>query len=263
MDEASALSSNVVAWLSEQNFRGWLPILGRVDGAHVEEVEGCTRWTSAVPLPLFNGVLGAPVGADIEGAIDRVLEPFDHRRLPLLWVAAPPADLNRPLAARGFEIDPVPAMAMNLRALPSVVPLDGVTIRPVDDDPQGLSAAANIGFTTNGFPPFAGEACLRALERSPERSAVRTYLAEAGGEPAAASVLLTAAGVAGLYNVGTLPTFRGRGIGRAVSLVALHAGRSDGVETGVLQATAMGAPVYRAIGFQEQCRFMFASRSST
>ncbi len=77
----------------------------------------------------------------------------------------------------------------------------------------------------------------------------------------AASTLFEAAGVAVLYNVGTLPEFRGRGLGKLVSVAAMEAGRADGYRLGVLQATSMGEPLYRAIGFEKCCRFTYAVRA--
>ena len=74
-------------------------------------------------------------------------------------------------------------------------------------------------------------------------------------------MLLEWAGVAGLYNVGTLPEFRGRGLGTLVSLAALEAGRGDGYRWGVLQASAMGEPLYRSMGFEQRCTFTFAVRA--
>jgi hypothetical protein len=40
----------------------------------------------------------------------------------------------------------------------------------------------------------------------------------------------------------------------------MQAGRAAGFRYGVLQASALGDPVYRSMGFQERCRFTFAIR---
>src|SRR5439155_7181146 len=96
---------------------------------------------------------------------------------------------------------------------------------------------------------------LRAIARLPERDGIRAFMATVDGEPAASAVLLEWAGVAGLYNVGTLPEYRGGGLGTYVSLAALEAGRADGYRYGVLQATAMGERLYLSIGFQSRSRF--------
>lgn len=85
--------------------------------------------------------------------------------------------------------------------------------------------------SANGFPAGAVLPFLDALARFLERRQVRTFLATVDSMPAATSTLLGWAGVAGLYNVGTL------------------------------HASVMGEPIYRAVGFQKRCRFNYAVRS--
>jgi GNAT superfamily N-acetyltransferase len=136
----------------------------------------------------------------------------------------------------------------------------GTSIREVDDDADALETATRIALLTNGFPEDATQPWLQALARFPERARVRTFLATADEIPVATSTLFEWAGVAGLYNVGTLPEHRGRGLGTMASLAAMHAGRENGLRFGVLQASAMGESVYRSIGFEECGRFAFAVR---
>ena len=57
-------------------------------------------------------------------------------------------------------------------------------------------------------------------------------------------------GVAGIYWVGSLAEARGRGIGRAITAAATNAGFDLGAELASLQASPMGAPVYRAMGYE-------------
>jgi NAD(P)-binding Rossmann-like domain len=245
---------------TEDNLRGWLPVFERLDGAHLEEIAGCARWTSSMRLPLFNGVIGAPAGGDLRAAVDEILRPFDDGDIPLLWVLPPSVDLTAELRARGFEADPVPGMTLDLTSLPPLEPPPGTDVEEVDGEPGELRDALQIALTTNGMPDEAIGPFLSALDVFPDRSTIKVFLATLDGVPAATSTLLLAAGVAGLYNVGTVPTKRRRGLGRLVSLAAMHAGRAAGFRYGVLQASALGDPVYRSMGFQERGRFTFAIR---
>jgi predicted acetyltransferase len=68
------------------------------------------------------------------------------------------------------------------------------------------------------------------------------------------SLLFLAEGVAGIYFVATIPEARRRGIGFAITIKALKEAREMGYWVSILQASKMGEPVYRKIGFQEYCK---------
>ena len=70
------------------------------------------------------------------------------------------------------------------------------------------------------------------------------------GTPVASSFLVVARQVATVYMVGTLPRVRRRGYGAALTWAALAAGRAAGADTGALNATPMGRPVYERMGFR-------------
>lgn len=237
-----------------ENFEAWLPGLGLFPGGQMQHIAGVTAWTSNVPIPFFNGAYGIP-----ETTVDDVLPVLDGR--PVLWVVPPPGGIENDLAARGFTLTEIPGMRMELMLLPQLVIPAGVDVRVVDHDPVLLATATTIAFTTNGFPADATEPMLEMLGRMPSRELLRTFLATVDGVPAASSTLLVTGTTAGLYNVGTLPEFRRRGLGRLVSLAALEAGRAEGCSVGVLDASSDGEPVYRALGFEEVCRLMFAVRA--
>ena len=63
------------------------------------------------------------------------------------------------------------------------------------------------------------------------------------------SVDSAGSGLAGIYNVGTLPEAHEQGFGRYATLVAMHAARATGATVAVLQASELGIPVYDRLGF--------------
>ena len=81
-------------------------------------------------------------------------------------------------------------------------------------------------------------------------SHMRAFLATRDGQPVGSSLLYLHDGVAGIYCVAVVPEARRQGIGRALTLLPLLEARKAGYRVGVLQATEMGSPVYRQIGFQ-------------
>ncbi len=72
--------------------------------------------------------------------------------------------------------------------------------------------------------------------------------------PVAAAALFDGAGVAGVYNVVTVPEARRRGIGRAVTNAVLDEAVARGHTLAVLGASDLGLPVYRRLGFREVSR---------
>jgi GNAT superfamily N-acetyltransferase len=249
------------AAMIEANLLGWIPVFERFPGGRSDRAAGCARWTSAVPLPLFNGVIGMPQGDDVDASVGTVLEPFETGGIPVLWIL--PTDdpaIVSILQARGFHTNGTPGMTIDLAELPRLNRPAGTSIEEVDDAPDALHDAATIALTTNGLPSTGVDPYLDALGRLPDRPMLRTFLAIRDGEPVATGTLIAAAGVAGLYNVGTVPDARRTGLGRLVSIAAMAAGREDGFQLGVLQSSPLGEPVYRAMGFEQRCTFTFATR---
>jgi predicted acetyltransferase len=56
-------------------------------------------------------------------------------------------------------------------------------------------------------------------------------------------------GVAGVYVVTTAEEHRRQGIGAVLTEAALRAGQERGLRVGTLQASGLGAGVYRRLGF--------------
>ena len=80
---------------------------------------------------------------------------------------------------------------------------------------------------------------------------MQCYLAILNGQPVATSQFLLSAGVAGIYNVTCLPEARGQGIGAAITLAPLLEARLRGYRISILQASHLGYPVYRRLGFHD------------
>lgn len=78
----------------------------------------------------------------------------------------------------------------------------------------------------------------------------RHFIAYLNNIPVGASSVFMANGVAGIYNITTLPEARGRGIGEAVTRHAMLYGKKEGYVFATLQATENGLPMYEKIGFK-------------
>ena len=63
-------------------------------------------------------------------------------------------------------------------------------------------------------------------------------------------------GVVGVHNVYVPPSRRRRGYGAAITAAAVDAGREMGATAACLEATDLGEPVYRRMGFVERYRYV-------
>ncbi len=77
----------------------------------------------------------------------------------------------------------------------------------------------------------------------------RHFVAYLDNKPVGTSSVFMANGVAGIYNITTLPEARGRGIGESITKYTMLFGKKSGYVFATLQATIKGRPVYEKIGF--------------
>ncbi|HEX7078605.1 MAG TPA: GNAT family N-acetyltransferase, partial [Candidatus Eisenbacteria bacterium] len=200
--------------------------LGRSPRTEVHEAPGFFRWRTAVPHPFFNGVaVATPPDAAAEERARSAIDYFgSHGVAAITWwldPGVPTEPWARVLLGMGFTLDSkLPGMAMALADLPCGAAA-GVEIRRVRSSEQ-LRTWTDVFIA--GYELPAGYAAplfyLYDDLHGPE-SPLQSYLAYRDGVPVATASVFYAAGVAGIYDVATLPSARGQGIGSAVTLAPL------------------------------------------
>jgi GNAT superfamily N-acetyltransferase len=70
-------------------------------------------------------------------------------------------------------------------------------------------------------------------------------------QPVSTALLFHAGNAAGIYLVATLKPFRGRGIGTDITAACLQKAKNLHCDFAHLQATELGEPVYRSLGFKK------------
>lgn len=215
---------------------------------------------SDIRFPFFNSVLRANLSPSrADGAIEEAVYRCRSRRVPMLWWTGPstrPVELGADLIRHGFHPEYARGMAVSLQGLRNEPPQPrGLVVEQVNDD-DTMSKWCKVLCESFEMPSLVGEAFLdlsRTLGLGPS-SALRHYIGRVEGEPVAISSLFLGRGVAGIYNVATLPRVRRRGIGGAMTFAPLREALAEGYPLAVLHSSEMGAGVYRRLGFQEYCK---------
>lgn len=217
-------------------------------------------WTlSDVPFPLFNSVLRARLSTEgADAVIEARIRDCNHRHVPMLWWTGPsstPVDLDERLERHEFFREPAFGMAADLEGAAPAAPVDpSITVEAVEDAAT-LATWSRVLCLAFGAPQpfgsaFAELATLIGLGAS---SPFRHFLARVDGEAAATCSLFLGAGVAGIYDVSTLPERRQRGLGGLVTRAAMTAARTSGYRMAILHSSTRGVSLYRSLGFQDVC----------
>lgn len=247
-----AIEDNLIeAW----EFLAGLPDVEYYKSAHF------IRYIGGIPFPLCNSIMRANFSAEgLDRQIDEALAPILLRRLPLFWWIGPatrPAGLGERLAERGLRLaEEIPGMAADLHAAGGDDRgLPGLTIREVMDG-DTLDTWMEVFGTAFEIPDVAVDFFRNAIGAGRFRPGVpyRHYLGLWKDEPVACSSVYFGRAAAGIYNVATLASFRGRGIGAQMTRRLVRIARERGMGTAVLHSSPLGRPVYEKLGFRERCR---------
>ncbi len=189
----------------------------------------------------------------IERALDHFKSLHIQKATWLVRESVPGAELKACLLSHGLTLNESfgAEMAADLSSIPEDVPIPaGLKIVRVEDREtlQQWIHAASVGFHVPAeYEDVWYEFFAEAVFEQPFWS----YLALLDGQPVGTSQLFLSAGVAGIYNVTCVPEARGKGIGAAITLAPLLDARAIGYRIAILQASEMGARVYRRLGFQD------------
>jgi ribosomal protein S18 acetylase RimI-like enzyme len=228
-----------------------------LDGWFIENEEVAWFWTDRRSLYRFNGVVRTTTRTEKLGElVDPILETFLSKNLPFFWVDLPEvgtAGLGDYLSSKNVRWEHfkgMPAMSRGLDDLPefSLSKEAEITCVQTHQDQVDWLNVLMEGFEEPAASrPDFQQYLFNSLTES--KPAFEHFVARWQGEPCAISTLLSANHGAGIYHVTTLPAYRGRGLGKALTLVAMQSAREGGYEDAILFATPSGFPIYEQLGF--------------
>lgn len=224
-------------------------------GAEIESTDGWLFGAGRFSHPVIsNAAFRADDALDPSELLDRAQAFFGSRgRGFSVWVRTDLAEDRELIAAAegaGMQVVyEMPEMVLD-RRVDEEEPPAGAVLRRVTspDDASDYWQVAAASYISNGFPPetfsyYEDHDGLWAGN-------VAAFLAHVDGRPAAIAMTILSRGVAGIYWVGTTEEARGRGLGRTLTATAVNAGFELGAEIASLQASPMGEPIYRRMGFE-------------
>jgi len=177
---------------------------------------------------------------DGEGAIEAMQQLYADAGIERFaaWVHESDHATQAALGDRGYAVDTATrVMAMPLRRL--------VALRHDFEIGEG---SMDEHVRTGELPP--------GLLARADHAAFRVLIARVDEEQVATALAFEHEGDCGIYNVGTREPFRRRGIGAAITALALRDAQERGCTTASLQATPEAEGVYRALGFRDLGRYV-------
>jgi GNAT superfamily N-acetyltransferase len=245
--------------LSDLNYAEAMRELTRRAGGTVVDEDGLCCWAGPHPLPvLVNGAMRTGSDLDAASVLERAIRFFGARGRGFTIVVRThaDADLAAATSAAGLSVAfDTPGMVLD-RRLPDATPPTGVELRRVATarDAAAFAEVNGRAYATYGMPPDVTPALFARAETVIGPHVV-AFVAFADGAPAAAAMTIVTHGVAGIYWVGTVPEARGHGLAELCTRAAGNAGFDLGARIASLQASPMGEPVYRRMGYVEITRY--------
>jgi ribosomal protein S18 acetylase RimI-like enzyme len=245
--------------LSDLNLAEAYREMSRRAGGVAHDEDGLCYWVGGHLLPvLCNGVLPTRSGLAAADVFERARAFFAARQRGYTVMLRAHADADLIAATHAAELTEwgaSPAMVLEARLADAVAPA-GVRVERVEseDDARAYAAVMAAAYATYGMPADVAPAVLSLdVLRAPHIVAFLVRLDD--GTPAAGAMVLVTHGVAGIYWVGTTPEARGRGLAELATRAAGNAGFDLGARMAALQASQMGEPVYRRMGYVTVTRY--------
>jgi predicted N-acetyltransferase YhbS len=234
----------------EDNCLDWMAVFARLPGADVHDDPDCAWAVTDIAFPLCNSVMFPRFDdATAEARVDEILAAGRERRVLQMWWTGPstPAAVTAALEERGVALaERMPGMALALEGWTAPAPAGEIRRVRTPADAEMFGQVLAAGF---GMPADVAVAITRAAGELHDDRFVDLLVME-DDRPVASASAIVARGVVGLYDVAVVPNEQRRGLGTAVTVAALEAGRARGARHAILHSGAEGFGAYAKLGFE-------------
>jgi N-acetylglutamate synthase len=212
--------------------------------------DGAVLAISEAPVASMNTILSP----SLDPSPDEIASLAESESWEFPWsiqVRGEPGPLVTGVAARHglTEFTRLPLMVRRPgQGLPAEPVIDSLRVRAVSAEELGPYAVA----VAEGFeaPPETFE--VLTVPSVGKIDGIKFYLAELDGVPVGTGMTAITGDLTGISNITTLPRYRRRGYGRAVTMEMVRAGFAAGAATAYLYSSEMGESVYESAGFRTE-----------
>lgn len=213
------------------------------------KTEHCLVFKSGSSIRSCNRVCSLTMPTDSE--IKEIKSYFE--KLPFTW-AVDSADIENCALLEQNNLRTIglfPAMTLDLSKIEEIDYGSEVAVKEITkDNNEHLKWIEIVSTSFNVLPAELAKVLDFFLSNSTSNT-VRLYLAYYNGHPAAASMILKHGKILSMHWIATIPEFRNKGLGFAVTHKPLVELKANGAEQAILLASLMGKPIYERIGFKQ------------
>jgi len=258
---SETLDRAALAAMFAANLRAYAHSFRSAPGADLQQGPDLLRVYLPTPSARFNTIIAKPLaGTALERCAAESMAFFAGRARAYTWVmdaagAARKAATHEVMQRHGLVgfAEP-PLMVLPLHCISQQPRPQHLQIVPVTTLTQieQFIAVFSQGEPGQGLDP----ATLRPLfaPRVGPGSTVRSFLGLIGDRAVACATLVPSGGIAGIYEVATVPAARRQGYGAAITLRALAYAHRLGLAVSMLQSSSAALSLYHRLGYTEFAR---------
>jgi len=241
--------------LGDLSYQEALREQARATGGAIDERDGMLLIAGQGAHPIHNYAVRTDPAVDASAAFDRARRTFDGRGYGFTVVtmnAHDDSSMGAAAAAGGLRALVSPPAMFCTRRLEDCAAPRNVRLERVQDA-AGLDAFREVSksaWTTYGIPEDVTAAIFARLSMVAAEH-IAAVVAYDGARPLSCALVVLSHGIAGVYWVGTTPEGRGRGLAETCTRAVTNIGFDAGARMVTLQASPMGDPIYRRMGYRQ------------